>query len=117
MAPIWPVLRELFVMKWKTKVAANEAPDFTMAEHLNVQFRIERRAHELWLLNGCRHRSSIDDWIQAELEITADFIRTRSRDVRRAQAAEKEHQPGKTASTNESSRYHLDFTALTMEIH
>ena len=82
-------------MKRKTTSDVDYTADFAVAEHLYVQYRIERRARELWVLNGCRHNRSIDEWIQAELEITAAFIRSQSHDVGRTRASQRTQDLGK----------------------
>jgi hypothetical protein len=49
----------------------------TAAEHLLVQREIERRAHELWRAGGCRHNTTLHDWLLAEREILEQFHQTR----------------------------------------
>jgi hypothetical protein len=52
---------------------------FTAEEHLRVQQQIERRARVLWCAGGCRHGTTLKDWVQAEREVLAQFIRAYSR--------------------------------------
>ena len=47
---------------------------FTAGEHLEVEQQIERRARELWCLQGCQDGSALDDWLQAEREVLEHFI-------------------------------------------
>jgi cytidylate kinase len=47
---------------------------FTAGEHLEVEQQIERRARELWCLQGCQDGSALDDWLQAEREVSEHFI-------------------------------------------
>jgi hypothetical protein len=46
---------------------------FTAEEHLGAQRQIEGRAHELWCAGGCRHGTTLSDWLQAESEILGQF--------------------------------------------
>jgi len=52
---------------------------FTAEEHLEVQQQIERRARELWCAGGCRHGTTLNDWLRAEHEVLAQFIRACAR--------------------------------------
>jgi len=52
--------------------------EFTIEEHLNVQRKIEERAHRFWLTNGCALRSTLNDWLKAENEVLAEFMKTRT---------------------------------------
>jgi len=52
---------------------------FTAAEHLRVQQEIEARAHDFWRKRGDRPDHALDDWLRAEREVVARFIRTRMR--------------------------------------
>jgi hypothetical protein len=56
------------------------AKSFTVAEHLLVQRKIERRAQEIWAEGGWRGNSQLGDWLQAEREIVEDFVRDRFED-------------------------------------
>jgi hypothetical protein len=47
---------------------------FTIGEHFEVQQQIERRARELWCLQGCQDGSALNDWLQAEREVLEHFI-------------------------------------------
>jgi len=51
-----------------------KTPVFTVAEHLNVQEQIERRAYELWWARCCQQGAALDDWVRAEREVLEDFI-------------------------------------------
>jgi hypothetical protein len=48
---------------------------FTAEEHLRVQQQIERRARALWHAGGCRHDTTLNDWLGAEREVLEQFIR------------------------------------------
>ncbi len=47
----------------------------TVEEHLWLHQRMERRAHELWLADGCRRTNALKNWLQAERETWAAFRR------------------------------------------
>jgi hypothetical protein len=49
----------------------------TAEEHLWVQREIERRAYELWRAGGCRHHTTLHDWLLAEREILEQYRQTR----------------------------------------
>jgi hypothetical protein len=51
----------------------NSVAVFTVEDHLQVQQKIERRAHELWHAGGCRHDTMLDDWLRAEREVAEQF--------------------------------------------
>ena len=56
------------------KQTRGKVPVFTVADHMNVQMKIEQRAHELWLAGGSRQDTSLDNWLRAEREVLEDFI-------------------------------------------
>lgn len=39
-----------------------------------IEVRIRRRAHELWVQRGCEHGHATDDWLQAESEVTDSML-------------------------------------------
>ena len=47
---------------------------FSGVEHLRVQQKIERRAHELWYAGGCCDGTALNDWLHAEREVLEQFI-------------------------------------------
>jgi hypothetical protein len=49
-------------------------PAFTVDDHVWVQQQIEKRAHALWRAGGCRKGVALGDWLQAEGEISQEFI-------------------------------------------
>lgn len=63
--------------------------EFTIAEHLQVQRNIEERAHRFWFANGCRLNHALNDWLKAEKEVLAAFVKTRA-PRRPAQPARRE---------------------------
>jgi len=50
---------------------------FTVAEHLRVQRKIERRAQRLWFLNGYRSKTPLCEWLQAENQVLTELIEGR----------------------------------------
>ena len=50
----------------KAKTATNPSQE----DRLKLQKRIEERAHELWVENGCSDGSALSHWLQAEREVT-----------------------------------------------
>jgi len=50
-----------------------QGPAFEPApeEDLPLEERIRQRAHELYIARGCASGSELDDWLQAEEEISA----------------------------------------------
>jgi DUF2934 family protein len=50
---------------------------FTAAEHLRVQQEIEERAHDFWRKRAERPDNALNNWLRAESEVVARFIRTR----------------------------------------
>lgn len=76
---------------------------FTAVEHLKVQLAIERRAHQLWLLRGCRLPATLQDWLEAEREVTASFICSRLKATSNILAQGKCHPlPGRSTRRNRS---------------
>lgn len=45
-------------------------------QHLKAQTNIERRAHQLWFVQGCRSGSALGNWIQAEYEVVQNLCQT-----------------------------------------
>jgi DUF2934 family protein len=62
-----------------SKSDKNQTVGFTSGEHLGVQEQIERRARELWCAGGCRHDTTLNDWLQAEREVLEQFTRVCAR--------------------------------------
>lgn len=60
------------------QIKRGKIPVFTVAEHLNVQEQIERRAYELWLAGGSRQNGALENWVRAEREVLEDFIQART---------------------------------------
>ena len=52
--------------------------DFTIEEHRKVQLEIEKRAHRFWFTNGCALSNALNDWLKAENEVLAEFMKTRT---------------------------------------
>ena len=61
-------------MKRIEQTRTQEAPLFTVEDHLRVQHQIEVRAHELWRAGGCREESALSDWLRAEREALEQFV-------------------------------------------
>jgi len=61
-------------MKQGIPTAIQEAPLFTVDDHLRVQQQIEARANELWREGGCRDQSALSDWLRAEREVLEQFV-------------------------------------------
>jgi|SRR5882724_9021772 len=61
-------------MKQRIITAIQQAPLFTVDDHLHVQEQIEKRAHELWREGGCRNQSALSDWLRAEREVLEKFV-------------------------------------------
>jgi hypothetical protein len=49
--------------------------EFTIEEHLRVQREIEERAHRFWFANGCAVKNALNDWLKAEDEVLAEFVK------------------------------------------
>ena len=64
-------------MKTENRESRSPKSQFTFEEHLRVQLAIEQRAHQLWLLRGCRLPATLQDWLEAEREITTSFFWSR----------------------------------------
>jgi hypothetical protein len=52
--------------------------DFSIEEHLRVQREIEARAHRFWLAKGCALKNALNDWLKAEEEVLAEFVKART---------------------------------------
>ena len=61
-------------MKRREQTRTQEAPFFTVDDHLRVQHQIERRAYELWRAGGYREYSALSDWLRAEREVLEQFV-------------------------------------------
>lgn len=62
-------------MKGRKHTGGSRAAELTMQEHLWLEREMQHRAHELWLAGGCRRRSALDHWLQAERETWGRFER------------------------------------------
>ena len=65
----------------KTRSPSQAIPaghDFTIEEHRKVQLEIEKRAHRFWFTNGCALSNALNDWLKAENEVLAEFVKTRT---------------------------------------
>lgn len=58
--------------------AVGRPKDFTLEEHLRVQWEIEQRAHQIWRADGCPANRALAHWLQAESEILAAFVKART---------------------------------------
>jgi hypothetical protein len=54
--------------------------EFTREEHLRVQREIEERAHRFWLAKGRVLKTALNDWLLAEAEVLAEFVKSRTQD-------------------------------------
>ena len=72
-----PETHATFSKPMPTARAQNE---FTREEHLRVQREIEERAHRFWLAKGCALKSALNDWLLAEAEVLAEFVKSRTQD-------------------------------------
>jgi hypothetical protein len=61
-------------MKRREQARTQDAPFFTVEDHLRVHHQIERRAYELWRAGGCRAESALSDWLRAEREVLEQFV-------------------------------------------
>ena len=61
-------------MKQGMQTTMQEAPLFTVDDHLRVQQQIEERANELWRAGGCCDQSALSDWLRAEREVLEQFV-------------------------------------------
>jgi hypothetical protein len=50
---------------------------FAMEDHLWVESETRKRAHRFWLANGCAENRALSDWLKAENEVLAEFVRIR----------------------------------------
>jgi hypothetical protein len=55
-----------------------QPPTITIMEHIEVQREIERRAHRLWQLRGRKPGTQLSDWLRAERQVLAEFVKCRS---------------------------------------
>jgi hypothetical protein len=88
---------------------------FTIEEHLRVQQEIEERAHRFWFANGCAQNSALNDWLKAENELLAEFIKTRMKTQPTRLDANKRkistlsaaitHQPSTTSNPKSTSAF------------
>jgi hypothetical protein len=62
--------------------------EFTLVEHLRVQRQIEARAHRFWLAKGCALKGALNDWLLAETEVLAEFVKSRTQNRPAPPAAE-----------------------------
>jgi hypothetical protein len=56
---------------------AGAPAEFTIAEHLRVQREIEKRAHRFWFAKGCALNTALNDWLKAEAQVLAEFVKSR----------------------------------------
>jgi len=61
-------------MKQETQPTTQEAPFFTVDDHLRVQQQIEERANEIWRAGGCCDKAALSDWVRAEREVLEQFV-------------------------------------------
>ena len=61
-------------MKQGTQTAMQEAPLFTVDDHLRVQQQIEEHAYKLWRAGGCCDHAALRNWLQAEREVVEQFV-------------------------------------------
>jgi hypothetical protein len=52
--------------------------EFSFEEHLRVQREIEERAHCFWFAKGCALKNALNDWLKAEDEVLAEFVKART---------------------------------------
>jgi len=70
--PVFKPTRRLVPMSRRHHLVSHV---FTAEEHVRVQEQIEQRARELWRQRGERSNNPLNDWLQAEGEVVARFIR------------------------------------------
>lgn len=61
-------------MKHRERTRTQEAPLFSVDDHLRVQHQIEVRANELWCAGGRCEDSALNDWLRAEREVLEQFV-------------------------------------------
>lgn len=71
-------------MKRIEQTRTQEAPLFTVADHLRVQHHIEVRANEFWRSGGCCEHSALSDWLRAERDVLEQFVLAYKRAARSA---------------------------------
>ena len=60
------------------KPAVRSQNEFSFEEHLRVQREIEERAHRFWFAKGCAVKNALNDWLKAEDEVLAEFVKART---------------------------------------
>ena len=58
--------------------AVRSQNEITIEEHLGVQREIEERAHRFWFAKGCALKNALNDWLMAEEEVLAEFVKART---------------------------------------
>ena len=61
-------------MKIRNHKITDSAIGLTADERLKVQEEIKKHAYELWLKNGCHDGNDLDNWLQAERELTNSHL-------------------------------------------
>ena len=61
-------------MKRIEQTKTQEAPLFTVDDHLRVQHQIELRANEFWRAGGCSEHSALSNWLRAERKVLEEFV-------------------------------------------
>jgi hypothetical protein len=98
-------------MKRREQTRTQEAPFFTVEDHLSVQHQIERRAYELWRAGGCREASSLTDWLQAERDVVLEFVMAHDpRSLARREASQRPAPRVKPPRPNHKSKKSLPTT-------
>lgn len=59
--------------------AVRSQNEFSIEEHLRVQLEIEERAHRFWIARGSALKNALNDWLKAEDEVLAEFVKARTR--------------------------------------
>jgi len=57
------------------------------AETGDIQEQIRQRAYELFEQRGCQHGFDVEDWLQAEAEVTAKVARKETTEQERTSAS------------------------------
>jgi hypothetical protein len=76
-------------MKRIEQTGTQEAPLFTVDDHLRVQHQIEVRANEFWRAGGCREQSALNDWLRAEREVLEQFVLAYNAHLARREASQR----------------------------
>jgi hypothetical protein len=63
------------MMKDRNRGKASGVARLTVEEHLWLHRKMERRALELWLEGSGRRRTTLNNWLEAEREVWAEFAR------------------------------------------